>query len=440
MKEENNGINQDVTDKKEKMEDNAAKQSGGPDFGDRILNRIQESVESMDFASLSDDIQKTVDHAREEVMHQVEQMVRPKTQDAPRRQEENSSGNPAGRWSDKRVDAWRGRTNTGVRRGRKWEPGRLRRNPGIYSGPIEIGLGVLGLAFFGGLGLGVGASIVADGQLALATFLTAMWGLVPLTALGGFLLGKGIYDNKRARRIRDYARIWKGKSYIMLEELQKRSRTDSKRVIKDARFLTSHNLVPGAVLDEKATCLIFTEEAKQQYEAALESHRARQEQEKERQKLEEEMSQASFEEREVYRIRKEGRQYLKQLSDLKQQIESPVMQGKIAQMEMLAARIFVCAAEHPESISQTDRLFRYYFPSVIKLIQVYEDIEEQPIQGDTIKKTRKEIEDSMDTMNTALEKMFDEMFQSVAMDISSDIRVLEVMLRQDGLTDDGMHI
>ncbi len=46
----------------------------------------------------------------------------------------------------------------------------------------------------------------------------------------------------------------------------------------------------------------------------------------------------------------------------------------------------------------------------------------------------------MDTMNTALEKMFDEMFQSVAMDISSDIRVLEVMLRQDGLADDGMHI
>ncbi len=42
-------------------------------------------------------------------------------------------------------------------------------------------------------------------------------------------------------------------------------------------------------------------------------------------------------------------------------------------------------------------------------------------------------------MNQALEKLFDEMFQNVAMDISSDIQVLEVMLKQDGLTEDGIH-
>ena len=66
-------------------------------------------------------------------------------------------------------------------------------------------------------------------------------------------------------------------------------------------------------------------------------------------------------------------------------------------------------------------------------------MEGQPIQGENIKKTKKEIENSLDTMNQALEKLFDEMFQNVAMDISSDIQVLEVMLKQDGLTEDGMH-
>ena len=38
-----------------------------------------------------------------------------------------------------------------------------------------------------------------------------------------------------------------------------------------------------------------------------------------------------------------------------------------------------------------------------------------------------------------MEKLFDEMFQNVAMDISSDIQVLEVMLEQDGLTEDELH-
>ena len=115
------------------------------------------------------------------------------------------------------------------------------------------------------------------------------------------------------------------------------------------------------------------------------------------------------------------------------------MRRKIEQMETLTARIFVCASEHPESISQTDRLFKYYFPSVLKLLKVYEDVEKQPVQGENIRKTKKEIEDSLDTMNQALEKLFDEMFQNVAMDISSDIQVLEVMLKQDGLTEDGIH-
>lgn len=114
------------------------------------------------------------------------------------------------------------------------------------------------------------------------------------------------------------------------------------------------------------------------------------------------------------------------------------MRRKVEQMETLTARIFVCASEHPESISQTDRLFKYYFPSVLKLLKVYEDVEKQPVQ-ERISGKQKEIEDSLDTMNQALEKLFDEMFQNVAMDISSDIQVLEVMLKQDGLTEDRIH-
>ena len=42
-------------------------------------------------------------------------------------------------------------------------------------------------------------------------------------------------------------------------------------------------------------------------------------------------------------------------------------------------------------------------------------------------------------MYQAVVKLFFEMFQNEAMDFSSDIQVLEVMLKQDGLTEDGIH-
>ena len=53
----------------------------------------------------------------------------------------------------------------------------------------------------------------------------------------------------------------------------------------------------------------------------------------------------------------------------------------------------------------------------MKLLNVYEDMEKQPIQGENIQKSKREIEESLDTINQALEKLFDEMFQNVAMDI-----------------------
>ena len=79
----------------------------------------------------------------------------------------------------------------------------------------------------------------------------------------------------------------------------------------------------------------------------------------------------------------------------------------------------------------------YYIPSVMKLMTVYEDMEKQPIQGENISGTCREIEDSMDTINNALEVMYDEMFQEDAFDVSADIRVLRAMLAQDGWTDSG---
>ena len=212
----------------------------------------------------------------------------------------------------------------------------------------------------------------------------------------------------------------------MIKDLEEKVTWGRKRILKDIHFLTQKELLVGGTLDKDETCLMLTEESRQQYAQAMEAKRIREEN-------------ASFEQREVFRIKKEGQEYLKRLADYKVHIQAEQMRQKIEQMEVLAARIFVCASEHPESISQTDKLFKYYFPSVMKLLKVYQDVEGQPIQGENIKKTKKEIENSLDTMNQALEKLFDEMFQNVAMDISSDIQVLEVMLKQDGLTEDGMH-
>ena len=62
----------------------------------------------------------------------------------------------------------------------------------------------------------------------------------------------------------------------------------------------------------------------------------------------------------------------------------------------------------------------------------------QPIGGENIQKAKAEIEATLDTLNAAFEKLLDNLFQDTAWDVSSDISVLNTMLYQEGLQEDGL--
>ena len=416
------------------------------------MSNQEDKFDFSDFEDLGSKIQKTIDTATAEVLKQAGNVKEEALKQVDKAKEEASrqmdkARESATRQFDKakegaarQFDRFYGGQNeqayVDVGHGRRVISGKLRKNPGLYSGPAEIAIGVAGLAGFGGAGIGLGVTTLV-GAMATNLAIASAAIFVPFAVISAVLFGKGIFSSSRARRVKQYSQIWMGKQYVMIDDIESKVRWNRKKIMKDIHYLTKKDLIIGAQLDEGETCLLLTDESKSQYENAMNAKRVREEEEERKRALEEAMENASFEQKEIYRIKKEGQDYLKQLADIKAQIKSLDVAAKISHMEVLAARIFVCASEHPESISRTDKLFKYYFPSVMKL--VYEDMEKQPIQGENIQKSKREIEESLDTINQALEKLFDEMFQNVAMDISSDIQVLEVMLKQDGLTEDELH-
>ena len=78
----------------------------------------------------------------------------------------------------------------------------------------------------------------------------------------------------------------------------------------------------------------------------------------------------------------------------------------------------------------------YYLPMTVKLLDAYEDMDSQPVQGENIASSKREIEETIDTLNVAFEKLLDSVFEDTAMDVSSDISVLNTVLAQEGLTED----
>ena len=109
---------------------------------------------------------------------------------------------------------------------------------------------------------------------------------------------------------------------------------------------------------------------------------------------------------------------------------------KIARMEMLVDRIFDRVEQKPDTVSDIRKLMDYYLPMTMKLLQAYEDLDAQPVQGENIISSKIEIEKTIDTLNVAFEKLLDDLFQDTAWDVSSAISVLNTMLAQEGLTED----
>jgi|MGYP000284088886 5-bromo-4-chloroindolyl phosphate hydrolysis protein. len=107
-------------------------------------------------------------------------------------------------------------------------------------------------------------------------------------------------------------------------------------------------------------------------------------------------------------------------------------------MEMLVDKIFDRVEQNPASVGDIRKLMEYYLPTTIKLLQAYQDLDAQPVQGENIISSKKEIEKTLDTLNRAFEKLLDDLFQETAWDVSTDISVLHTMLAQEGLTEDGL--
>ena len=77
-------------------------------------------------------------------------------------------------------------------------------------------------------------------------------------------------------------------------------------------------------------------------------------------------------------------------------------------------------------------------PTTVKLLEAYAQMDVQPVGGENIQTAKREIEATLDTLNIAFEKLLDSLFQDAAWDVSSDISVLNTMLAQEGLKDDGL--
>ena len=285
-----------------------------------------------------------------------------------------------------------------------------------------MGLGTLVLSIFGAVGHM--SSLVLGGTCFLAA-----------GALAGVgILAGGLKKLGKLERFQKYLGTLGNHTYCNFEQLSaavgkpvKFVKKDIKKMIDDGWFRQGH-------IDEQETCLITSNETYQQYTQTIKALEDKK-QEEERIQAEQKKNRENISP-EVQEVLEKGNEFLDKIHKSNDAIPGVEISAKISRMELIVEKIFERAEKHPEIIPDLKKMMNYYLPMTVKLLDAYEEMDQMPVQGENIQSSKKEIEDTLDTLNQAFEKLLDSVFQDTVWDVSSDISVLHTLLAQEGLTDD----
>ena len=237
----------------------------------------------------------------------------------------------------------------------------------------------------------------------------------PVGMLAGgasLLLGSGVIK-RRQRRFATYLRTAGQKQAVPLDYLARAADVSRRRVEKDINAMLEKGLWGDeAYIDMGSGMLFRSQDAASAYFDA--ARRARTEQES------------------PVQTAPEGYAgILRQIRELNDRIADEALSAKLDRLEQLSGRIFKLVEENEEKRAAASTFLNYYLPTTLKLMENYANFEEAGVSGENLSQAKAKIEKTMDSIVAGFEHQLDALYRTDAMDIASDIQVMETMLRRD---------
>ena len=275
----------------------------------------------------------------------------------------------------------------------------------------------------------VGAILAAVGLVACAEPVEMMLWLKEITSYymedllaalamvvgGGAMLGCGLGMNRSLKRYAQYLAVMGDRPAMSVEELARVTGFSQRRVTKDLQAMISKGYFGGkAYLNRELGYFFRSSQADEDW-----------------QRRQEEAEEASAPPKEA----EEGYSgILRNIRRANDRIADPALSAKIDRLEEVTAKIFQAVEADPKKRSSIDTFLNYYLPTTQKLLDSYAEFEATGVEGANLGQAKDRIEKTMDSIVAGFEHQLDELYKMDAMNVDSDIRVMETMLRRDTAT------
>ena len=303
-----------------------------------------------------------------------------------------------------------------------------RKPPGRISGIVCIVFGAVGISLYGISLLSFTiVNIISGGIIGTSVFVL----LFLLFIISIAVLLKGLNLKKRVDRFKRYVRIMDRRTYISIRDLSKLSKQKERFLIKDLEKMTDLGMFYQGHIDEEKAHFMLTDEVYNDY---LNLKRQEIENKNKEKQLEEEIESSYG--KDVQSTLKVCRDYIKEIKTVKNELCREEISMKLDKLSNVSEEILKQIEKNPKKVEEVNKFINHYLPITLKLINSYEELNSQALQGENIQKAKIEIEESIDLINKAFENLLDDLFEDIRLDISTDISVLKTLFKQEGLDEE----
>ena len=300
-----------------------------------------------------------------------------------------------------------------------------RKPPGRISGIVCIVLGSVGISLYGlSLLSFTVVNIISGGIIGSSVFVL----LLLLFVISIVVLFKGLNLKRRVDRFKRYVTIMDRRTYITIKDLSKLTKQKERFLVKDLEKMIDMGMFYQGHIDEEKAHFMITDEVYNDY---LNLKKQEIEDKKKEQRLEEEIKNLS--DKDVQSTLKVGRDYIKEIKSVKNELYREEISMKLDKLSNVSEEILKQIEKNPKKVEEVNKFINHYLPITLKLINSYEELNAQSLQGENIQKAKIEIEESIDLINKAFENLLDDLFEDIRVDISTDISVLKTLFKQEGL-------
>lgn len=124
---------------------------------------------------------------------------------------------------------------------------------------------------------------------------------------------------------------------------------------------------------------------------------------------------------------------VKQLRALNDAIPDDALSASIARMEKAGQGILAELERSPDKASALRRFANHYLPDAVKILSLYARLDAEGVRGENARAAQSSVEANAASIAAAFENQLDALFAAEALDLDTDLVVLQNMLKGQGL-------